>query len=604
MQSASPVHQMPWYKNLRRGQREIVDLILVKARVVAKLPTGYGKTRAAAAAFASLRAAGIANRMLLIVPRTKQLEQGGEDIPRDLIEHFGIDAKSWTVEDNDIATLRAHKNNELEIFVIMVQRLTHARGMTVVQELLKFGNWFVVVDEHHHYSLDVSGSAWTERVAALPCVRMLAMSATPHRRDDKSTFGAFGRPDVTVTYHDALEIEKAVKPLELHAYDYRAEFVRINGARISFTTAELMNLAPDGNLDKFVASREMRWNVDYVTPLIYYPAQRMVDQRVNGISSQMLVIAMSVEHAKVTCEQIRSLLPGWKVDWCGTGPDGRNDADNARILDEFCPAKNPLTGRRHWTLDVLVSCNMAGEGLDTVDVTEIVFLTCPQINNTTLQAIGRGCRVMPQKPQPTCFINVDCSSPLMDYSGELVQVLFDELPDTPKPRKPQDDPEPPDEPEYDPLPPFTLEVTKVELVDVRTHPAYAYSFRRVRAEFPATVSDERIHAHVEKAIQDWQTQMSQPLNQASLIAVKKIEIENRMRKLAWLTRREVTRSYPELSHRKDLIGNLCERINKRKARSCGSVNQITKAEQLIAHAEFLSQLEHEILNNGVPSWLW
>jgi len=582
-------------QKLRRGQAEAVRLIANQARVTIQLPVGYGKTLAAAAAYASLRSAGMVDRMLLIVPRTVQREQGAEGVPSDLREVFEIDARSWVIDDNDTATLLAHQKGTAEVFVIMVQRLTYPRGMAVVQRLLQKGNWLVVVDEHHHYAQD-NGTAWTLNVINLPCRRMLAMSATPHRLDGLSTFG---EPDFKVTYLEALD-EGAVKPLELHAYDYRAEFVRVNGQVVSFTTAELLKLA-NGDVDKFIANREMRWLPDFVSPLIIYPAQRLNDHRTIGVRTQMLVIAMSVEHAKLVCEQIRSLLPGLNVDWCGTGLDGRPDDENREVLRRFCPPKNRLKGRREWTLDVLVSCNMAGEGLDSVDVTEVVFLNCPQITNTTLQAIGRGARVMPLQKQPICYINVDASSPLAAYERELVMDLFDNPDAPPKPRDPRT--EPPDLHPLEPLPPFSLEVTKVELIDRTSHPAYRDVSVRTRRQAPADMSEEQFTRIVDKSFDEWWERFNAPLNETAVIKAKSEEIEARVRRLGHIAMRIHLASTPGASQKKGMLSQFCYRINDRKYRECGSIKKIASARELLPHAEFLQRLQDEINMQGLPSWL-
>src|SRR5579884_1559783 len=97
----------------------------------------------------------------------------------------------------------------------------------------------------------------------------------------------------------------------------------------------------------------------------------------------------------MVCQQVEALLQDRaSVDWVGTGPSGRSAEENAEVLRQFCPPKDKATGLRNWTLDVLVNVGMAGEGLDTTDVTEIVFLTPANITNTNLQTIGRGSRIM------------------------------------------------------------------------------------------------------------------------------------------------------------------------------------------------------------------
>jgi hypothetical protein len=52
------------------------------------------------------------------------------------------------------------------------------------------------------------------------------------------------------------------------------------------------------------------------------------------------------------------------------------------------------------------------------------------------------------------------------------------------------------------------------------------------------------------------------------------------------------------------IGKICHLINDAKQRRCGSVEKIVAARELIAHANFLAELETEILSNGLPRWLY
>jgi superfamily II DNA or RNA helicase len=53
----------------RKGQRDVAERFLNSTSVTAQLPTGYGKTRAAALSYAVLRATQMANRVLYVVPR-------------------------------------------------------------------------------------------------------------------------------------------------------------------------------------------------------------------------------------------------------------------------------------------------------------------------------------------------------------------------------------------------------------------------------------------------------------------------------------------------------------------------------------------------------
>ena len=78
-QPAGSVSALSWTQNLRAGQ--LNALLKAEEKVLnragrrsfnAKLPTGYGKTRLAAAVFRMLQIHGIADRMLYITPTTAQ----------------------------------------------------------------------------------------------------------------------------------------------------------------------------------------------------------------------------------------------------------------------------------------------------------------------------------------------------------------------------------------------------------------------------------------------------------------------------------------------------------------------------------------------------
>ena len=81
MESSSSVSRLPSFENLRRGQGKVVDIFRTQEVVTAQLPTGYGKTRTAACSYLTLRARGVCNRMLYIVPRSAQAKQAADGLP-------------------------------------------------------------------------------------------------------------------------------------------------------------------------------------------------------------------------------------------------------------------------------------------------------------------------------------------------------------------------------------------------------------------------------------------------------------------------------------------------------------------------------------------
>jgi len=290
----------------------------------------------------------------------------------------------------------------------------------------------VVVDEYHHYGVD---KTWGRAVLGLSCQFTLAMSATPERKNQDSAFGA---PTVKVSYLSALQ-EEAVKQLVLHSYEYRVDAISINGEPISFTTTDVVDAAGSsdpGAIDDYIIKNKLRWSPKYISPLVSIPVERLLARR-GGYPLQMIVGAMGCLHAKMVCEQIQSMFGEvLRVDWVGTGPNGRSNSDNEDVLCRFCPPKKAGVRRpEDVRLDVLVHVGMAGEGLDSVFVAEVVHLNPANITNANDQENGRAARRIPGAPKPlqTAFINVDSSSPYAEWSGKKIMQVFDrengELPD-------------------------------------------------------------------------------------------------------------------------------------------------------------------------------
>jgi superfamily II DNA or RNA helicase len=572
----------------------------VRKQVIAKLPTGYGKTLAAAGSYAVVRKRGLANRCLYVVPRRRQAMQAGEEIPRGLAT-FGVTTGSITIGEDPVQALRRHREGAVEVFVATVQSLVTGRGLSAVNELLQTGQWFIVIDEHHHYG---NGGAWVERMMSLNYAARLAMSATPNRHDGTDFFPD---PDVRETYYEASRAGY-VKRMSLHAYQYSVDAITVDGRVIPFTTEQILKDVGSDKpeaIDQYMASKKMRWSPKYISPLVTFPLDRIIGLRADrGIKSQMIVQAMSCAHAKMVCEQVSALIPdNMSVDWVGTGPFGRLGPENDAVIERFCPNKNPMTGRREWKLDILVNVGMAGEGLDTTDVTEVVFLTPANLTISNYQIMGRGARAMPG--MPLCHINVDTSSPMAGeddkYNGAKVMQLFDE--DVKIEISEEDEEAARGESEYTELPDdFQVVIVDVRLVDIRQEPMFAHTVATLRADSDlATVADELIEEKAERAVYQY---INRANNESAVLAQKRDQLNTEVRKVAGLVLRRIAQSgvRPE----KSLVGDICKRISGRKKSLFGAVETACDAE-LQAHRKWLKNLEHEILTahgiEGVPQWL-
>ena len=591
------MHQLPSFEDLRAGQKRVVDLFRTQESVVAQLPTGYGKTLTAACSYLMLRSRGVVNRLLYVVPRSAQARQAAEDVPRNILERGGAATKSWEVGVSPIPAMSAHRKGAAEVFVVTVQSLVSSpRAIDAIAEMMATGRWFVVVDEHHHYGAD-EDAIWSARINALPFAARLAMSATPDRRDGKSVFGT---PEIKVSFLEA-RAELAVKRLTLHSYDYRVDAVNKGGDLFSFTTGELFSDAGGGDpdsVDKFIASRQMKWSPKYISPLVLFPVERLIDLKIGGVRGQMLVQAMSCSHAQMVCEQIRALIPsGMRVDWVGTGPHGRTDEENRMALAEFCPPKGP-DGRRRWTLDILVNVGMAGEGLDSTDVTEVVFLTSPNKNNTTLQIIGRGARVIKNHPKIPCFVNVDSASELAPMVGNKIMESFDDgikvsVSDEDDDDSGREPPPTPDDPD--------VGIKNVTLVEIKKDPMFIDALKKAKESplFRDMTPDER-EREVFSYFQKYTEQRDIGFNQTSIIAQLREKCNGVLYRISGRILRHEARGGKQIE--KSRAGDINKQIFGKAKRLFGALD--TNDEQTLRQRfKWLAELDRAVLSGEVPAWL-
>ena len=601
MEYASIMQTLSPRKNPRNGQRKVLEkIITAEKKLNVQLPTGYGKTLTACFAYAFLRHMGKVDRILYITPTKSQHAQFARGAVEDFLD-AGIRIKGNNVYDvnfyGDDKALCVHRRNEHEVFAVTIQTLSRSLLRELVND--PNHNWMVVVDEYHHYGIDAS---WGKEVATLKYKFLLTMSATPFRKSQDS---AFGEPDVVVDYRTAVE-EGAVKPLLGHSYVYRVEIEDQDTGQVSFyTTSEIESeFGQDmAKLDKKLA-RQMRWNPKYLSPLITLPIDRMlVESNRVGKPLQAIFFAMCVSHAKLIKEQIEMTYPGLEVDWVGTGPDGRTDEENRKILEMFCPPKGK-DGKRHFTLRVLVNCGMAGEGLDSVHVSEVSFMNSANITNSANQSIGRAARWL---SDVVGNINFDSCSQYAEegYVGDAIMDALDfndpqtcskcnQIPCVCEPGGPI-------EPPLIPPEPFLL-VGDAQLMEVNSgDPDVAVVVQAINAagginhstiNTASDLDDPDIWEIVKKAtqkIREGDKEQIEKLNDVAQVENLRSQVNN----ATSLIVREICKIYKDV-HRKDFAGIVKRAINSVKKRVCGPVEN--NIEVLKKHYYWLGQHQESIRN--------
>lgn len=605
MEFATALQGLSFRKNPRRGQWRLFERLLENthlAQLNVKFPTAYGKTFCAAGSFSILRHCGRVNRILMIVTATGQLDQFCNDAAHEFRD-AGVPAplKIVDVGYQGVAALKAHRTNTAQIFVITVQSLKERRGMENVLKLLQSGQWMICVDEYHHYGID---KAWGLSVLGLPRVFLLAMSATPYRPGDDS---AFGPPDLIITYRDAVT-ERAIKALRGHSYNFRIDVIDEHGRETSYTSAQIAALAGSAEpeqIEKFRIQRKMRWSPKYVSPLVCHPIDRMMSERLaTGFKLQALVCAMCVSHAEFVCEQLRALYPELTIEWVGTGEYGRTPEENTDILKKFCLPKDNDGRRPSSQIDVLVHVGIAGEGLDTTTVSEIVFLSSAAISNRALQIIGRAARFLNEEIEGN--VNFDASSEFTKR-GYVGTAIMDAM-DFKEPMTTDDDPPKPRNFELDELPEEPgIRIFNLELLNIDSGDPGVQLFAQLASKLePQTYSFARLSAN--SADPQWKdvidlyrmmrTKEAEEFNEKSILKQWDDAVETAVRHCTNRLLKLVIRDDRPING--EMIGRIKKAINQRKKSLFGEKQK--DVEVLKRHYKWCCQLEREIIEKGIPAW--
>lgn len=433
MQSPGDLFGMPsredeagWLPRIgQKAYRDFIEANLELWCYPARMPTGYGKTEAILAGYERLRAAGRANRLLIVVPSTTQETAYADDLQRKA-KKMGIALTLVVPATAAARTLKYHRRNTAEVFVSTVQRLQlatsgrHQAG-NWVDELLESGKWVGAADEYHHYASD---NTWGSTFKSLTHVRQwMALSATPDRKCGPTVFGP---PVVNVSYTETLENEQNVlKKVGIKVREYGVDIRIMDVGEIRRTTTELREQIGTEQIDQWEVRRQLRYLTKYCSPILVQAIGELESLQLRAPSSahpQMLVYAFSCSHAKSLSSLMANHAPGLRVDWVGTGPCGRTDEDNARLTAAF------LGG----DLDALVQVNMAAEGFNSVAVCVIVDLSLTGFGPQKLQAYGRGTRYYHGLPL-WIYVPTDSNvAPLAEQKHKIFDLPVDTVPPSDK----------------------------------------------------------------------------------------------------------------------------------------------------------------------------
>lgn len=288
------------------------------------------------------------------------------------------------------------------------------------------------------------------------------------------------------------------------------------------------------------------------------------------------------------------------VDWVGTGDNGRSDGENRAILKRFCPDK--VDGRRRpedIDLDILVHVGMAGEGLDTIYVSDVVHLNRASLNNSNRQENGRAARFL---EDVTGVIHVDSSSDFHAFVGPDIEHSFDhndllDIEDedeaTTDSGNGQEIGELPEEPQIRIYDMQCIRIIKGE-VEIM-----AKAMLSVGQWDDSLLADDGFMQSAEQAYLKMKQRELEQFNDRSIVEQWKEKVGAAS---GLVTSRAIKAIYGSKGRLPaSIAGEMKKRINSRKKRELGGVDQ--DVDLLRRHYQWLQRLEQQLIKGEVPQWL-
>lgn len=385
-----------WAEALRAGERNALGVFV----------PGYGKTITALASYAVARALGVADRLVVFVPRGNLRDQYADaDELAQVFHWLGAPPVSFCSADSDRVFL---KNLDTEVVVTTYQYASGERGNEALVEYCRRAKALFVFDEVHHLADD---GTWAKAIEKFPHAASVALSGTPMRSDNKSLFGVPVTTDAEgFEYYEALHevgMREAhaeggiLKRVDAHVVDYAVRMVRTDtGEEVEVSLAALRD-DPEASrdVDAYLARRKLRFHEVYLDTLLRPAFERFAEKRgalarqmarsgsFSGYRDhQMLVIGMSNAHAAAILDFVRRQFP---------------DVRSARIGQDVPAGERQelLDAYRRGEIDVMVQVDMIGEGTDIKPISVLVKADLVRAVGKTMQQVFRGMRYVPQWPE-------------------------------------------------------------------------------------------------------------------------------------------------------------------------------------------------------------
>lgn len=376
---------MSKYGKLRKHQKDMLriaeDIIngLVRDKIItADVVPGGGKTMLAAIAANELLDAGIVGQVIVVVPRDSlrmQIRDSFTCPERGMLRRIEAEGNKSLEQER----LFAKSGYVTTYQAVAANPKRHLRRMKKVATLL-------ILDEPHHISA-FGESKWREAVE--PLVRearfVLLMSGTLYRQDKtpiafvRYTDDGLPIKDIEYSRRDGLN-ERAILPIDVQFCDGDAKYWY---GRQEHT--KKLSLARGNH--EVQARRTLLWAPEYRDKIMFDAlADWTAYREAHGHKSKAIVICADQKTARNCAAAIRRQMPGVRAILAIS-----DEKDSVRNIERF---RHGVDG------DVLVTCQMAYEGLDVPSATHLVYLHVIRSDPWMDQALNRVTRPDPASPIP------------------------------------------------------------------------------------------------------------------------------------------------------------------------------------------------------------
>lgn len=374
-----------WAQALRSGGRS--ELVVV--------PVGYGKTVIGVGSFEVSAGVLRSDTCLYLTPTDVLRTQVYAGVERALaVLGSGRSIRKLMAENAAAGRMFGTAAN---FIVASYQQVAAAPGL--YERLCRERRVHLVLDEAHHLG---ERGQWAAALAGLTPRSTIMLSATPVRLDrdpiaavryvEAEDGGMVVAPLLEVSMRQAWREGRILKHLNIQMKDYRVQLRNSDGDIQEFTASEMAEL-PD--FDQRCVRQQLRWNEDYVQPLVREFALTLLAKNDDGRRQhQGLVFAATTEHANHLHRLFGNFHPSLRCVVVHSGDIA--DGENARRMAAFHAGN----------YDVLIQVRKASEGFDAPSVSVLLKLDAVFSKEPVIQQLGRGLRYNHPLPAAQNLLNV------------------------------------------------------------------------------------------------------------------------------------------------------------------------------------------------------